>query len=151
MRGIERISHPWEKFLLASLVALFVSSESAWAQNKARETFNAIITDTQGVETEVKNLLFYWEEKVSETAFVPHEQKHVPVKRGTTTVSVRFDTIKQIDAKPGPDKSGPVFIITLTNGKTGEFTPAINGSFKGDSDFGQVEVPVDSIAKVVFK
>ncbi|MES4785781.1 MAG: hypothetical protein C4294_08140, partial [Nitrospiraceae bacterium] len=82
MRGIERISHPWEKFLLASLVALFVSSESAWAQNKARETFNAIITDTQGVETEVKNLLFYWEEKVSETAFVPHEQKHVPVKRG---------------------------------------------------------------------
>lgn len=152
MKGVERVRQMCKKFLLVSLVTvLFISSGSAWGENKAEKTVNATITDTQGVETDVRNLLFYWEEKVSETAFVPHEQKHVPVKRGTTTVSVRFDTIKQIDAKPGPDKSGLVFIITLTNGKTGEFTPAINGSFKGESEFGQIEVPVNSIAKVVFK
>lgn len=151
MTGWSRNRQTYRKLLTAVLVALFVSSGGAWAQNKVEKTFNAIITDTQGVETDVKNLLFYWEEKISETAFVPHEQKHVPVKRGTTTVSVKFDTIKQIDAKPGPDKSGPVLIITLTSGKTGEFTPAINGSFKGESEFGQVEVPVNSISKVVFK
>jgi len=109
------------------------------------------VTDTQGVETEVKNLLFYWEEKVSETAFVPHEVKQVPVKRGTATVNVRFDTIKQIDVNPGPDKAPPLLTITLTNGKTGEFALAIAGSFKGESDFGEVELPASGLKKIVFK
>lgn len=138
--------------LLISLVAtLLLLAGTAWAQHKAEKVFTAIVTDAQGVETEVKNILFYWEEKVSETAFVPHELKQVPVKRGTATVNVRFDTIKQIDVKTGPDKTPPVFIITLTNGKTGEFALAIAGSFKGESDFGEVELPANGLKKIVFK
>jgi hypothetical protein len=124
--------------------------DSAWAQ-KPEKSFSATVTDAQGVETEVKNILFYWEEKVSETAFVPHELKQVPVKRGTATVNVKFDTIKQIDVKPSSDKGLPLLNITLANGKTGEFALAINGSFKGDSDFGEVELPAHGLKKVVFK
>jgi hypothetical protein len=124
--------------------------EAASAQ-KPEKTFSATVTDAHGVETEVKNIQFYWEEKVSDTAFVPHELKQVPVKRGTATVNVKFDTIKQIDVKPGTDKGLPVFSITLSNGKTGEFALAINGSFKGDSDFGEVELPATGLKKIVFK
>jgi hypothetical protein len=133
------------------IMALLVISGNVWAQHKGEKMFHAILTDGEGMETEVKNLIFYWEEKVSETAFVPHELKQVPVKRGTATVNVRFDTIKQIDVKPGVDKAPPVFTITLNNGKTGEFALAISGSFKGESDFGEVEVPADGIKKIVFK
>jgi hypothetical protein len=103
------------------------------------------------VETEVKNTQFYWEEKVSETAFVPHEVKEVPVKRGAATVKVKFDTIKQIDVKPSPDGGLPTLSITLTSGKTGEFALAINGSFRGVSDFGDVELPANGLKKIVFK
>jgi hypothetical protein len=38
--------------------------------------------------------VFYWEEKVSETSFIPHELKHLPVKRGTATVNIKFDGVK---------------------------------------------------------
>jgi hypothetical protein len=140
--------------LVALAIGLYlcpiVVLDSASAQ-KPEKTFSATVTDAQGVETEVKNIQFYWEEKVSETAFVPHELKQVPVKRGTATVNVKFDTIKQIDVKPSPDKGLPVFSITLANGKTGEFALAINGSFKGESDFGEVELPASGLKKVVFK
>lgn len=125
---------------------------AAWAQAKGEKTFQAILTDAQGIETEVKNVIFYWEEKISETAFVPHELKQIPVKRGTTTVNVRFDTIKVIDVKPGSDaKALPTLLVTLTNGKTGEFALAIDGKFKGDSDFGEVELPASGLKKIAFK
>ena len=91
--------------LLAGLiVALLVFPHEAGAQVKAERVFNAVITDMQGVETDIKNVSFYWEEKISETAFVPHELRQLPVKRGTAMVQVKFDTIKQIDVKPGADK-----------------------------------------------
>ena len=48
-------------------------------------------------------------------------------------------------------KGLPSLTITLTNGKTGEFTAAMNGSFRGESDFGQVDLPVNSVTKVVLK
>ncbi|MCE3224600.1 MAG: exported protein of unknown function, partial [Nitrospira sp.] len=99
----------------------------------------------------LKNGIFYWEEKMSETSFVPHELRHLPSKRGTATVNIKFDQIKQIDIKPGADKAAPAMTVTLTNGKNGEFVPAVQGSFKGESDFGQVEVPIGSVSKVVFK
>jgi hypothetical protein len=121
------------------------------AAQKADKGFNAVVTDAQGVETDVKNLHFYWEEKVSETAFVPHELRQVPVKRGTSTINVKFDTIKQIEVKPGADKGLPTLSISLSNGKTGEFALAIAGSFKGDSDFGEVELPASGVKKIVFK
>jgi len=144
-------NHRTHRSLISLVVALVLSGGSVWAQSKTEKVFRALVTDTQGVETEVKNLLFYWEEKVSETAFVPHEVKQVPVKRGTATVNVRFDTIKQIDVNPGPDKAPPLLTITLTNGKTGEFALAIAGSFKGESDFGEVELPASGLKKIVFK
>jgi len=139
------------RLLISLVTTLLLLGGQAWAQHKAEKTFQAVVTDAQGVETEVKNIMFYWEEKVSETAFVPHELKQVPVKRGTSTVNVRFDTIKQIEVKPGVDKAPPVSTITLTNGKTGEFALAIGGSFKGESDFGEVELPANGLKKIVFK
>lgn len=152
MNRLSRIGKSRTLGLLSGLVAVVLTAHGiAWAQAKADKVFSAIVTDAQGVETEVKNILFYWEEKVSETAFVPHELRQVPVKRGTATVNVRFDTIKQIDVKPGPDKTQPVLTITLTNGKTGEFALAIAGSFKGESDFGEVELPANGLKKIVFK
>ena len=134
----------------AILALLSLTSEAA-AQGKGEKTFNALITDTQGIDTEVKNVSFYWEEKISETAFVPHELRQLPVKRGTATVQVKFETIQHIDAKQGTDKILPAFSITLANGKSGEFTAALAGSFRGESDFGQTEIPITSITKIIFK
>ncbi|MBM4119388.1 MAG: hypothetical protein FJ248_00595 [Nitrospira sp.] len=134
------------------LAMLLTSGPAAGAQGKADKSFQAVLTDAQGVETDVKNVIFYWEEKISEVAFVPHELKQIPVKRGTTTVNVKFDTIKIIDVKPSSDpKILPTLMITLTNGKTGEFTLAIDGKFKGESDFGEVELPASGLKKVVLK
>ena len=136
---------------LAGLVVLISAPSGFAADAKAEKTFTMAVTDQQGVETELKNGVFYWEEKMSETSFVPHELRHLPAKRGTATVNIKFDQIKQIEVKPGADKSAPAMTVTLTNGKNGEFTPAVSGSFKGESDFGQVEVPIGSVSKVVFK
>lgn len=138
---------------MAVAVLAVTPSLAPWAsaQQKPERQFQATVTDAQGVETDIKNVLFYWEEKVSETAFVPHELRHVPVKKGTATVNVKFDTIKQIEVKPAADGSLPTLAITLTNGKTGEFGLAIKGSFKGESDFGEVDLPVGGLRKVTFK
>ncbi len=133
--------------LLAGVCAV---GPAAWAQTKGDKAFHAVLTDDHGVETEVKNIIFYWEEKISETAFVPHELKQLPVKRGTTTVNVKFDNIKTIDVKP-QEKELPLLSITLTSGKTGEFVLAIDGRFKGDSEFGEVELPAKGMKKVSFK
>lgn len=137
--------------LCTSLTLMALIAASAFAQPKADKTFSAVLTDVDGVETELKNVVFYWEERVSETAFIPHELRQVPVKKGTATVHVKFDTIKQIDVKPSEDKKMPQIYIALTNGKNGDFTLAIAGSFKGDSDFGDLELPASGLRKVVFK
>jgi hypothetical protein len=121
------------------------------SQTKAERQFHATVTDGQGIETDIKNITFYWEEKVSETAFVPHELRHVPVKKGTATVNVKFDTIKQIEVKPNADSGLPSLAITLTNGKTGEFALAMKGSFRGESDFGEVDLPANGIKAIRFK
>jgi hypothetical protein len=139
---------------VAIIIGLWwVSSLPALAEQKGEKSFTAIVTDAQGVETEIKNAVFYWEEKLSETAFVPHELRHLPVKRGSSTINVRFDQIKQIEHKLGTnsDADGSMLVLTLHNGKTGEFSLATPGSFRGESDFGQTDVPVRSISKVVFK
>ena len=133
--------------LVLSVSAPLVSA----ADTKVEKTFTIAVTDAQGIETELKNGIFYWEEKMSETSFVPHELRHLPAKRGTATVNIKFEQIKQIEVKPGADKSAPAMTVTLANGKNGEFTPAVSGSFKGESDFGQVEVPIGSVSKVIFK
>jgi hypothetical protein len=113
--------------------------------------FYAVAVDAKGIETEVKNLTFYWEEKISETAFVPHELREVPVKRGTATVKIKFDSIKHIDLKASGNGAPPQVTITLHDGKIGEFLLAIAGSFKGQSDFGEVELPAAELKKLTFK
>lgn len=118
---------------------------------KSEKAVTAVVTDAEGVETEIRNVLFYYEDKVSETAFVPHELRHVPVKKGTATVNVKFENIKQIDVKPAADGSLPLLTITLANGKKGEFALATAGSFKGGSDFGDVDIPVHGITTVSFR
>lgn len=135
--------------------ALWMPSSSVWGQSKpdgrADKVFHASATDAKGIETDLKNVIFYWEEKISETAFVPHELKEVPVKRGTATVKIKFDSIKLIDLKPSGNGSLPNVSITLADGKTGDFVLAIAGSFKGQSDFGEVELAASELKKLTFK
>jgi len=130
---------------------LSLLGDPAWAENKSEKMFHAVATDAKGVETDVKNVTFYWEEKISETAFVPHELREVPVKRGTATVKIKFEGIKHIDLRPSGNSAPPHVTITLHDGKTGEFVLAIAGSFKGQSDFGEVELPAAELKKLTFK
>lgn len=136
---------------VTGMVMLCLVAAPAWAQTKAEKTFHAVATDAKGIETDVKNVIFYWEEKISETAFVPHELREVPVKRGTATVKIKFESIKQIDLKTAGNGAPPNVSITLNDGKTGDFVLAIAGSFKGQSDFGEVELPAAEIKKLTFK
>jgi hypothetical protein len=137
------------KVIVLVIVASFLPM-LAWAQTKQEKVFVAIVTDNQGVETEIKNAVFYWEEKLSETSFVPHELRHLPVKRGSTLNNIPFERIKQIETRSvGPDGIGVV--VTLANGKSGEFVLGIPGNFRGESEFGQADVPVKAVAKVVMK
>ncbi len=137
--------------MVCGLMLLCLMGGPAWAESKTERAFQAVATDTKGVETDVKNVIFYWEEKISETAFVPHELREVPVKRGTATVKIKFEGIKQIDLKSSGNSAPPNVTITLNDGKTGEFALAIAGSFKGQSDFGEVELPAAEIKKLTFK
>jgi hypothetical protein len=137
--------------VLSAMVVITFLSSPIWAQGKADKTFQALATDAKGVETDLKNVIFYWEEKISETAFVPHELRELPVKRGTATVKIKFDNIKHLDIKPSANGTLPTVAITLNDGKTGEFALAIAGSFKGQSDFGEVELPAAQLKKIVFK
>ena len=121
------------------------------AETKTGKAFHAVVADAQGVESDLNNVVFYWEEKISETSFVPHEVRHLPAKRGTSNVNVKFETIAQVDVKQGADKDAITMVVTLTSGKKGDFVPAVNGTFRGDSDFGQVDVPMSAISKIVFK
>jgi hypothetical protein len=130
----------------------FLISGSAFAQPKPEKSkFTAQVTDNQGVETELKHVIFYWEEKVSETSFVPHELQYIPVKQGSATVNVKFEKIKHIDVKAGADKAPPAVSIALSSGKTGDFVLAVNGSLRGETEFGEVELPAQGLKKVVFK
>ena len=151
MKRHER-SHRWSSLRFVMICALLACTAGlAGAETKGERAFHAVVTDAQGLETELRNVLFYWEEKVSETSFVPHELRHLPVKRGVSTVNIKFDTIKQVDVKASENKDAPVMTVTLTNGKAGEFVPAVAGSLRGESDFGQVEVPIHSISRITFK
>ena len=145
-----QVSVRWIGTLLLVLSSLVVWTGETRAQAKVDKTFTAVVTDAQGVDTEIRNLIFYWEEKISETAFVPHELRHLPVKRGSTTNNIPFDKIKQVEIKPAGSE-GITLLVTLANGKTSEFVLTMPGSFRGESDFGQADVPAKSVAKVVIK
>lgn len=136
---------------LAVIVGVLITC--AWQGSllaKTDKVYNAIATDNKGVETDIANVIFYWEEKVSETSFVPHELREMPLKRGATIVRIKFEQIRQLLIRPGSDGTSPVVSITLKDGKTGEFVLGISGSFKGRSDFGDVELPAAELKQVVF-
>jgi hypothetical protein len=146
------ITQPAVALMTGLLTMCLLVVSTGLAQPKPEKSrFTAQVTDTQGIETELKHAIFYWEEKVSETSFVPHELVHIPVKQGSATVNVKFEKIKQLEVKASADKAPPAVTITLTTGKTGEFSLAVNGTFKGETDFGEVELPANGLKKVVFK
>ncbi|MBX3302864.1 MAG: hypothetical protein KF693_11675 [Nitrospira sp.] len=134
-----------------ALGMLSLLGSPAWAESKSPKVFHAVAVDAKSVETDVKNVIFYYEEKISETAFVPHEMRELPVKRGTATVKIKFDGIKHIDLKSSGSGTPPNVTVTLNDGKTGDFVLAIPGSFKGQSEFGEVELPAAELKKLTFK
>ncbi|MFO0705961.1 MAG: hypothetical protein U0412_03820 [Nitrospira sp.] len=135
----------------ARLLVCFLTVYSGAAQAKSEKAFNAIVTDSKGVQTDIANVIFYWEEKVSETSFVPHEMREMPLKRGVATVKIKFEQIKQMVIKSGGHDTTPEVSITLTDGKTGDFALGIPGIFKGRSEFGDVELPAGELKQVVFQ
>ncbi|MCC6966764.1 MAG: hypothetical protein IT391_10865 [Nitrospira sp.] len=135
----------------SALVILMLGVVAALAEPKDHQGFHMVATDENNIETELQRTVFYYEEMLNETSFIPHELNALPLKRGATIVQVKFQTIQQIEFKPGLNGEAPTAIVMLTNGKAGEFQLAIMGSFKGLSDFGEVQVPVSGVRKVVFR
>lgn len=133
------------------LLVCFLSVYGGSAQAKSDKVFNAVATDSKGVQTDIANVIFYWEEKVSETSFVPHEMREMPLKRGAATVKIKFEQIKQMVIRTGGNGNTPEVSITLTDGKTGDFVLGISGTFRGRSDFGDVELPAGELKQVVFQ
>ncbi len=100
---------------------LLLSVLSARAESTDHQGFHVVTTDDKNIETELQRAVFYYEEKLNETSFIPHELDTLPLKRGAAIVHVKFHTIKQVEFKPGLNEEVPSAIVMLTNGKTGEF------------------------------
>ncbi|HNP61744.1 MAG TPA: hypothetical protein PKM72_12945, partial [Nitrospirales bacterium] len=75
-----RLTNPYVVLLFGTF--LCVAAPVAWSASESGESFRAVATDTEGLQTEMDNIIFYYEEKVSETSFIPHELRELPVKRG---------------------------------------------------------------------
>ena len=132
--------------LLLALTILFPTY--ALAQN---ETFTAKTTDAEGIEMSISNARLYWEEKIDETTFVPHEITHVPVKHGAATINVKFQQIAKIQVKPDhPAKGRQALTIKLLNGKSGEFPLAKEVTLIGQSDFGEIRIPMKGLRSLTF-
>lgn len=135
--------------LSAALLALaMVFPTCVMAQNN---TFTAKTTDAEGIEMSVSNARLYWEEKIDETTFVPHEITHVPVKHGAATINVKFQRIAKIQVKPDhPAKGRQALTIKLLNGNSGEFPLAKEVTLIGQSDFGEIRIPMKSLRSMTF-
>ncbi len=134
---------------LALLLALTITLPiSVLAQNR---TFTAETTDADGIQMSVSNARLYWEEKIDETTFVPHEITHVPVKHGAATINVKFQKIAKIQVKPDhPAKGRQALTIKLLNGKSGEFPLAKEVTLIGQSDFGEIRIPMQNLRSLTF-
>lgn len=135
--------------LIVVLLALaMVFPTCVLAQNN---TFTAKTTDTEGIQMSVSNARLYWEEKIDETTFVPHEITHVPVKHGAATINVKFQQIAKIQVKPDhPAKGRQALTIKLLNGNSGEFPLAKEVTLIGQSDFGEIRIPMKSLRSMTF-
>ncbi len=135
--------------LFAVLLALTVLFPTCvLAQDR---TFTANTTDAEGIELSVSNARLYWEEKIDETTFVPHEITHVPVKHGAATINVKFQKIANIEVKPDhPAKGRQALTIKLLSGKSGEFPLAKEVTLIGQSDFGEIRIPMKNLRSLTF-
>ncbi len=135
-------------FFAVLLALTILLPTCALAQNG---TFTAQTVDAEGIEILVSNARLYWEEKIDETTFVPHEITHVPVKRGAATINVQFDRISKIHVKPDhPTKGRQALTIKLVNGKSGEFPLAKEVTLIGESDFGEARIPMTALRSLTF-
>ena len=135
-------------FFALLLVLTIVFPICASAQ---KNTFTAETTDAEGIEMSVSNARLYWEEKIDETTFVPHEITHVPVKHGAATINVKFQQISNIQVKPDhPAKGRQALTIKLLNGKSGEFPLAKEVTLIGQSDFGEIRLPMKRLQSLTF-
>jgi hypothetical protein len=134
--------------VLSMVVLLAGLTSSARA---ADQTFDAIFVDLDGLETKVTNLVYYWEEKLSETQLALHELKHVPARRGTVPIQIQFSKIRLIEFQSSRGKSEPILAVTLRNGKRGDFSLDIPGSFKGQTDFGEMIANPAQLQKILFQ
>lgn len=134
---------------VVGMLLVFCSLLSLPYLAEGAQEFHATVVDTDGVESQIQNFRFYWEERLDDTSFVPHELHHVPVKNGASTINVQFSTIKEIHIS----SKGKISELTihLANGKTGKFPLSIEGSFRGDSDFGEANFPASSIRTIILK
>ena len=140
------MTHPNFFALLLALAIVFPTC--ALAQNNA---FTAETTDAEGIEMSVSNARLYWEEKIDETTFVPHEITHVPVKHGAATINVKFQRIANIQVKPDHPATGrQALTIKLLNGKSGEFPLAKEVTLIGQSDFGEIRIPMKNLRSLTF-
>ena len=115
------------------------------------DAFTAQTTDAEGIEMSVFNARLYWEEKIDETTFVPHEITHVPVKHGAATINVKFQQIEKIQVKSDhPAKGRQALTIKLLSGKSGEFPLAKEVTLIGQSDFGEIRLPMKSLRALTF-
>lgn len=136
------------KFAVLLLAVTILIPTYALAQTN---TFTASTTDAEGIEMSVSNARLYWEEKIDETTFVPHEITHVPVKHGAATINVKFQQIAKIQIKPDhPAKGRQALTIKLRNGKSGEFPLAKEVTLIGQSDFGEIRLPMKNLRSLTF-
>lgn len=134
-----------------SAVALAVTLVLPGGALAQTNTFTAKTTDADGIEMSISNARLYWEEKIDETTFVPHEITHVPVKHGAATINVKFQQIARIQVKPDhPAKGRQALTIKLLNGKSGEFPLAKEVTLIGHSDFGEIRLPMKSLRALTF-
>lgn len=134
-----------------SAVALAVTLVLPGGVLAQTNTFTAQTTDAEGIEMSVSNARLYWEEKIDETTFVPHEITHVPVKHGAATINVKFQQIAKIMVRPDhPAKGRQALTIKLLNGKSGEFPLAKEVTLIGHSDFGEIRLPMKNLRSMTF-
>lgn len=144
-------------FLICLSLTVFAFPSLAQAEKGHKghdkdDHFQAMITDADGVQTEVKDVKLYWEEKIDETSFVPHEERHISVKHGKATIEIGLKKIQIIDVLAKQDgQSLPVLRITMDSGTKGEFPLARAVSLIGHSEFGKIQVPLGELTKVELK
>lgn len=148
---MSRRTHESSRRVLGLVIALALTGSAGSGAVAADKTFEAVFVDAGGLETPVRGVVFYWEEELSETQLALHEVTHIPAKRGTVPIQIHFDKIKQVEFKNSAQQDDPVLSVTLKSGKRADFSLQIPGSFKGETDFGEMIAGPAHLSKILFK